>query len=115
MPHYLLQVAYTPEAWSNMVKNPQDRIALVRPAIEKMGGKIKEGYFAFGEYDLIAIIEMKNNVDSAAFSLSAAAGGAVSKLHTTVLMTMAEGVQAMKRASTSTYRPPAAKSAARKR
>lgn len=114
MPHYLLQVAYTPESWATMVKNPQDRIALVRPAIEKLGGKIKEGYFAFGEYDLIAIVEMKGNVDAAAFAVSAAAGGAVSKLHTTVLMTMAEGVQAMKRASASTYKPPAGKSARRK-
>ena len=111
MPHYLLQVAYTPEAWGTMVKNPQDRIALVRPAIEKLGGKIKEGYFAFGEYDLIAVVEMKNNVDAAAFAVSAAAGGAVSKLHTTVLMTMQEGVSAMKRAAASAYKPPAAKGA----
>ncbi|TML57805.1 MAG: GYD domain-containing protein, partial [Actinobacteria bacterium] len=31
MPHYLLQVAYTPEAWANMVKNPQNREDAVSP------------------------------------------------------------------------------------
>ena len=37
MPHYLLQVAYTPEAWATMVKNPQNREDAVRPAVEKLG------------------------------------------------------------------------------
>ena len=33
MPHYLLQVAYTPEAWAMMSKNPQNRLEAVRPAV----------------------------------------------------------------------------------
>ena len=40
MPHYLLQVAYTPEAWANMVKNPQNREDAVSPAVQKLGGAI---------------------------------------------------------------------------
>ena len=54
---YMLQVAYTPDAWAAMVKNPQDRLEMVRPSIEKLGGKLLSGYMAFGKYDLIAIVE----------------------------------------------------------
>jgi uncharacterized protein with GYD domain len=113
MPTYLYQVAYTSDAWSNMIRSPQDRIAAVTPAIRALGGKVIAGYWAFGEYDLVAIIEMPDNASAASFSIAAASGGAVSKLHTTPLMTMRDGMDAMKKAQSSTYRPPAAKSAAK--
>ena len=41
MPHYLQQVAYSIEGWKALVKKPQNRIEAVRPAIEKLGGKIE--------------------------------------------------------------------------
>jgi len=31
MASFLLQVAYTPEAWANMIANPHDRMGDVRP------------------------------------------------------------------------------------
>ena len=43
MPHYLIQVAYNESALQALVRNPQDRIEAVRPAVEGLGGKIKEG------------------------------------------------------------------------
>ena len=106
MPHYLLQVSYTPEAWAAMAKNPQDRVEKVRPAIEGMGGKIVSAYFAFGDDDLIVIVEMPDNVSAAAFAMSANAGGAVSSLTTTPLLTTAEAVEAMKKAGGTGYKPP---------
>jgi uncharacterized protein with GYD domain len=112
---YLLQVSYTPEAWAAMVKNPQDRLVAVRPAIEKLGGKLLSGYLAFGEYDLIAITDMPNNVSAAAFSLAAAAGGAISKLVTTPLMSTKDGIEAMKKAGASTYKPPTARASAKRK
>src|SRR5215470_634884 len=100
---YLLQVAYTPEAWANLVAQPQNRIDAVRPAVEKLGGKILHGWFAFGDYDLIAILEMPGNVEAAAFSLAASAGGAVRTIKTTPLLSTAEGLEALKKAGTSGY------------
>lgn len=111
MPFYLLQVGYTPEAWAAMVEKPQDRIEAVRPAVEKLGGKVVSGYLAFGEHDLIAIVSMPDNVSAAAFSVAAAAGGAVRTIRTTPLMTTSEGVEAMKKAGASSYRPPTARAA----
>lgn len=107
MAHYLLQVAYTPEGWADLIANPQDRINAVRPVVEKLGGKIQHGWFAFGDYDLVAIVEMPSNVEAAAFSLAAAAGGAIRAIKTTPLMTTAEAMEAMKKAAKSGYKAPA--------
>jgi uncharacterized protein with GYD domain len=105
MAAYLLQVAYTPEGWANLVQNPQDRIEAVTPAVEQLGGAVIAGWLAFGEYDLIVIVDMPDNVSAAAFSIAASAGGAVKALHTTPLMTTEEGVQAMEKARSSVYEP----------
>ena len=40
MPYFMLQVAYTPEAWGNILANQQNRIEAVRPVVEKLGGKL---------------------------------------------------------------------------
>ena len=106
MANYLLQVGYTPEAWASLIAQPHDRLDAVRPAIEKLGGKILQGWFAFGDYDLIAILEMPTNVEAAAFSLAAAAGGAIRTIKTTPLMSTAEGIEAMKKAAKSGYKAP---------
>ena len=106
MAHYLLQVAYTPEAWAALTKNPQDRIEAVRPAVERLGGKIQGAWFAFGEYDIVTVFEMPDNVSAAAISIAFSAGGAVKSVKTTPLMTVAEGIEAMKKAGGTGYRPP---------
>jgi uncharacterized protein with GYD domain len=106
MSSYLLQVGYTPEAWANMIAHPHDRLDAVRPVIEKLGGKMVHAWFAFGDYDIVSIVEMPSNVEAAAFSLAAAAGGAVRTIKTTPLMTTAEGIEAMKKAAKSGYKAP---------
>ena len=107
MPYYLLQAAYTPEAWANLVKNPQDRTEAIRPIIEGLGGKVIAGFLTFGEYDSIALAEMPDNVSAAAFPMAAAAGGAVKAVKTTPLLTTQEGVEAMRKAVSTGYQPPA--------
>ena len=106
MPHFMIQAAYTPQAWATMVKKPQDRIDAIRPAIEKLGGRIEAGYLTFGDYDIVAICEMPDNVSAAAFSLAASAGGAVKAFRTTPLLTVEEGMDAMKKAAKSAYKAP---------
>lgn len=106
MAYYLIQVAYTPEAWATQIKNPQNRIEAVRPVVEKLGGRFEGAWYAFGEYDVIAICNMPDNVSAAAFSLAASAGGAVKAFKTTPLMTTEEGIEAMKKAGAASYQPP---------
>lgn len=106
MAKYLLQATYTGEAWATQIQNPQNREEALRPVVESLGGRLENTYFAFGEYDVIAIVEMPDNVSMAAFSLAASAGGAVTAVKTTPLMTMEEGIEAMRKASDAGYRPP---------
>lgn len=106
MPYYMIQAAYSQEATAAMVKNPQDRAEALRPIIERLGGKLLSMYFAFGEYDVVGVAEMPDNVSSAAFSIAVSAGGGVSAIKTTPLMTIQEGIEAFRKAGQAGYRPP---------
>ena len=108
MPRYMYEVAYTPEAWGTLVQKPQDRVEAIRPAVRKLGGKIETAYFAFGDYDLVVIANMPDNVSAAALSLAASAGGSVKSIKTTPLMTIREGMRAMRQAKRSGYTPASA-------
>lgn len=103
MPHYLIQVAYNSEGWQALVKNPQNRVEAVRPAVEKLGGKIENAWYSFGDYDVTLILQMPDNVSAAALSIAFAAGGALKSVKTTPLLTATEALEAMKRAGGSGY------------
>ncbi len=105
MAHYLLEISYTPEAWAALIKNPQDRAEAVRGPIEKLGGKMERIWLAFGEDDIVGIIDMPNNVAAAAISIAFAGGGACKNVKTTPLMSIEEGMDAMKKAAQSGYKP----------
>ncbi len=106
MAYYLVQAAYTREAWAAMVRNPENRADAIKPVIEKLGGSMQGLWLAFGEYDALAIVQMPDNVSAAAFSLAAAAGGALKSFKTTPLMTVEEGMEAMRKAGDLGYRAP---------
>ena len=105
MGYYLLQISYTPEGWAALVKNPQNRFEKVRPAIEKVGGKLVQAFFAFGEYDIIAIGEFPNNSAAASIAIALAAGGALKSCKTTPLLTVEETMDALFKAQESGYQP----------
>jgi uncharacterized protein with GYD domain len=105
MPHYLIQAAYTPEAVQALIQNPQDRSAVVRAAVEELGGKVQNLFLSFGDYDVIILLEMPDNVAAAAIALAVSAGGAFKTLKTTPLLSVAEAVEAGRKAAASGYRP----------
>jgi uncharacterized protein with GYD domain len=106
MAHYLLQVTYAPEAWAALVDEPQSRTETVQLAVEQLGGTVHSTWLAFGEYDVISILELPDNVRAAAISMAISAGGAVKAIKTTPLMTWEEGVEAMREAAQAAYQPP---------
>jgi uncharacterized protein with GYD domain len=113
---YMYQASFTSEAWAAMMKNPQNRAEQVRPMVEAVGGKLLGYYFAFGEYDIVVIIfgeydivviiEAPDNVSYSALALAVAGSGAAKSSKTTVLMSVEEGIEAMRKASGAGYRPP---------
>jgi uncharacterized protein with GYD domain len=107
MPLFLSQVAYSEEGWKALVSNPQNRLEAIRPVVDKLGGRIVNAYFAFGDYDFVLLAEFPDNVSAAALAIAAAAGGAVKSIKTTPLMEASEGLEAVRKAGSSGYRAPA--------
>jgi uncharacterized protein with GYD domain len=105
---YMHQISYTLEGWKALIAKPQNRLEAVRPAIEKLGGKLEAGWFSFGDYDIIAITDFPDHVSAAAIAIAFAAGGSCRSVKTTPLLSTAEGVEALKRAGTAGYKSIAA-------
>jgi uncharacterized protein with GYD domain len=104
MPLFLTQVSYTQQAWQSLIESPQNRLEVVRLAIEKLGGKVVNGWAAFGDYDIILVSEMPDHVAAAGFAMAVAAGGACKSIKTTPLLSMTETAEALKKAGGSKYR-----------
>lgn len=105
MASYLVQVSYTSEAIAALIKNPQDRTQVIRKSVEEFGGKFIGSWMSFGEYDVVVIADMPDNVSAAALALAVAAGGSLKSTRTTPLLSFEEGVAAMKKAASSGYTP----------
>ncbi len=103
---YMYQASYNSEAWKTQIQNPQNRAEQIRALIEANGGKLLGFYYAFGEYDAVVIFEAPDNVAVSALALAIAAGGEVKDGKTTVLMSPEDGLEAMRRAGGTGYRPP---------
>ena len=109
MPIYLTRFSYTPATWAKLIKNPEDRRAAAKQYIEAVGGKLHGFWYAFGDHDGYNLWEAPDNVSMAATALAISAGGALSSLQTTVLLTVEETLAALKKASSIKYRPPGEK------
>ena len=107
MARYLVQVSYNRQAVSDLIGHPQDRSVPIRQLVEAAGGKLETFDYSFGDYDVVTIIELPDNVTMAALSMAISAGGALRDFKTTVLLSMSEAVEAMRKASSIAYRPPA--------
>jgi len=107
VPQFLTQVSYTEQAWQSLVSNPQNRIEALRPVLENLGGRIVNAWFAFGDYDVVLVTELPDNVSAAALAIAASAGGACKSVKTTPLMDTSEGLEALRKAAASGYRAPA--------
>jgi uncharacterized protein with GYD domain len=106
MAPYSLQAAYTPLGWAALLKNPQHRLEAITPVVERLGGTVVNGWLMFGEYDLLVICELPDNVSAAALSMAISAGGAVKAVKIVPLMTMEDGLEAMGKAKAAEYAPP---------
>jgi uncharacterized protein with GYD domain len=106
MSKYLIQASYTADGLKGLQKDKASgRKAAVASAIESLGGKLEATYYCFGEYDVLVIVDLPNNIaaSSLSLSLSVSASGLV-RTKTTPLLTVEEVDKAL--AKTSNYRAP---------
>jgi uncharacterized protein with GYD domain len=106
MPLYMTQFAYTPETWAALTHNPEDRSEALRRLLENMGGRMISFYNSFGEYDGVFIYEAPDEGTAAATVLAAISPGHVKALKTTTLLSVEDGMEAMRKAGEATYRRP---------
>lgn len=107
MDYYLFQISYTSETWRTLIEKRENHSETVRPAIKKMGGDISASWVCVGEFDEVSIIHLPNEVTALAAVMAFRAGGALREVKYTRLLTWQQGMDAMKKASQSDYRPPA--------
>jgi uncharacterized protein with GYD domain len=106
MPTYMVQASYTSTAWNKLVQRPENRMEVLKPVVEKLGGRILAWYYTFGDYDVVVLFEVPTNVTAAAFSMAIGGSGAVKEFKTTILMSPDDGFDAMLLAQGAGYRPP---------
>jgi uncharacterized protein with GYD domain len=106
-----MRFSYTPETWSKLMQNPEDRRDAARAYIEQVGGTLHGFWYGFGEYDGYAIFEAPDTISLAGVVLAITAGGALASVETTVLMTVEETLEALAKSKNIGYRPPGASAA----
>lgn len=109
MPRYMLQFAYTAETWATLAKNPVDRREPLKALLEKLGGRLIELYYHFGEYDGVVLLEAPDDTAATAAVIAALSPGHVKAARTTRLMTVEETMAAMRKAGTISYQAPKAR------
>jgi uncharacterized protein with GYD domain len=105
---YLFRFGYTPEAWAALLESPADRRDMLASRLFAFGGQLHGFWYAFGEHDGYALAELPDNVSAAAVSVAVTSTGSFRRFDTTVLMSVEEMVEAMKRAGEFAYVKPGA-------
>lgn len=108
MPLYLTRFRYTPETWARLISKPEDRRTAAQAYIESVGGKLHGFWYAFGTHDGYNLWEAPDNVSMAAVALAIGGGGALSAFETTVLLSVDETMDALRKAGHITYSVPGA-------
>jgi uncharacterized protein with GYD domain len=113
MPLYMLQFAYTSEAWAALTRSPQNRTEGVSALAKSLGCRLVDVYYCFGDYDGVVLLEAPDDITATAVVLASVAPGHIKATKTTRLMTVEEGVEAMRKAGSVSYAAPPGMQAAR--
>jgi len=82
VPKYLIQASYTKEGIQGLVgDSASGRRADAQAAVKAVGGKVEAFYYAFGQDDVILILDLPDNITAAAVSLTTAGTGTVLDPH----------------------------------
>lgn len=98
MAHYLIEVGYTPQSWSSQIDRPASPIDRISPSLAACGGTLQSLYYAFGEVDVVGVIDFPTPEDAAAFALAVGSSGALRLFRTTPLMSVDQGLESLRRA-----------------
>jgi uncharacterized protein with GYD domain len=103
---YMTQAKRAPEAWRAICVSPRDRREVLSEMLQAAGRKLHDYFFAFGDADVILIMEAPDHETAAWAAIAIARAGAVTDVRTTVLLTYEQGVRAIERSAEMGYIPP---------
>lgn len=95
----MIQMAFQPDAASGLLNDPQDLLDSLRPTAENLGGNLDGGWLSFGEYDMVLLLDLQDNIRAAAFSTAVSKGNTIKAIKVTPLMTIEEGMEATQQAA----------------
>jgi uncharacterized protein with GYD domain len=104
MAKYLVQGNYVGDGVQGLLKEGgSSRRTAVEKLIKSLGGTLESWYYAFGEYDYVAIADLPDNLSMASIALTVRSAGRAT-VKTTVLIPSEEMDKAVKKSPV--YRPP---------
>ena len=97
MAKFLVTGSYTAEGLQGLLKEGgTGRRNAVEAAVKAMGGRLEAFYYAFGDSDVVSIVEVPDNIAAATLAIGISSTGTVGT-KTTVLLTPDEVDQATKK------------------
>ena len=107
MKKYLIKGTYNSEGTKGLMQEGgSSRKAAIEKMLAAVGGKVESFYYAFGEHDVLTIVELPDDITAAAVALRVNAAGLV-RISMTVLISAEEIDEASKKLVN--YRGPGAK------
>ncbi|MGI9538676.1 MAG: GYD domain-containing protein [Miltoncostaeaceae bacterium] len=108
MPYYLARAKVSKAYMEALVNRPEDRLVSTTRFLQGIGGRLHNYFFSFGDFDIVLLYELPDNVSAATLSMVLSASGSITDIETTPLLTMEEAVGAMKKSGEAmgVYLPP---------
>jgi uncharacterized protein with GYD domain len=106
MPKYAVLFSFNGEAVGALVRNPSDRPAAVREALESVGGELDALYWMLGQYDGLLLATAPDARAITAVMMAAAGSGAFGHLETHELIEGPDIADVVARAADVPFRPP---------
>jgi uncharacterized protein with GYD domain len=94
---YMYQAAYTAKSMAAQLKDPQDPVEAIRPALEAAGASMVVAGFPFGEYDVLVVYEAPDDMVAASVAMAVAAAGEVKSAKTTRLLSGQEWLESLRK------------------
>ena len=105
MRRYMIQIKYNADSVKGLVAKPQNRKPQAATIMEKLGGKLVDFWFTFGDWDAVIIVELETDIHAMAVAMADVAGD-VGNTKLTPLYSMDEAVKAMNMAQSIEYKAP---------
>lgn len=97
MPLFMYQASYTARSMADQLKQPQDPVEVIQPALEGLGATIVVAGFPFGEYDVVVVYEAPDDLTAASVAMAIAAAGEVRSGKTTRLLSGQEWLESLRK------------------